>query len=972
MTSILALVQPLMPSMMFKSASASPTAFAVLRYPVACSYVALTECMRTVGLPLTGWAWLCMTPKIILTLTFSLPLVIGLHRMFAFDWRSPFQHLASLVAYHTNLCKFDADLIRSTFNGTPLVHQKPTDGHTHGVSAAHRSTATLTVERIANAMGMHAYFYQRSRCDERAGRDGLRTWWWAKDFTTEPVYTLPGSSSLVVHIDTDYHVDMPSMLIENFQPTVLYTFQPDHAACVRSDYSYTFDAQSNVHYSVHGGGQFSHRVWNYGLDHFTVVKRFLGLPLDVATYLVDKRRVSEDHYLILLTPIARWSGPSALLSYFFSSKVLQPLRVAAGEFLRLVLVSPDCHQISTARVMTHAHATVPVEVDDTIGNLIRVSKNELTMPSVESALGPHPDDKDEVVTRRQQAAILTAYHRTLCTTPPDVVFPVADSVHRYQYGKYDSEAKPSMVAFMSPMLHESYAPDRTVGNERRAVQSRILDPKSTITEVTPFLHKCMQEFAERLIPVPHLLHPVDYETVTEHQPRPTQRAILTLSETLLADGLRICKSFLKTESVAKPADPRLISTINPVDKRTYSGYMYSFVTLLKHMPWYAFSRPPSGIASAVAVACSDANTVAKTDFSRFDGSLSVVLRELERVCLLRAFAPAYHSELAEVHGAQFNMRGVTTQGEKYDTGAARLSGSPETANFNSLDNAFSSYVAYRKTICEGRYLTPDEAWALLLRCLFGGDDGLVRNMDPKVYVSACTSLGLIPKIELVRRGEFGVMFLARVYSPDVWFGDLNSCCDVLRQLSKLHVSRHLPPKVTAEDKLVAKCRGYIMSDPNTPILGPFCHKVLALSAKVVLTPDVEQIAPYLAKFDAEVQYLNKPARWMDDYVSSLGLDMPRFERWLTGVHTLHGLLSPPLLREPKPFDKVTETVVVDKQTHYGKEQKALPARTKRSLTVGPIQPLIAPRPSAKKSQRASSFARAKGNMRKTAAEAAGP
>jgi hypothetical protein len=774
------------------------------------------------------------------------------------------------------------------------------------------------------------FFFQRSRCDERAGRAGSRSWYWAKDFTTTPVFDVPAQGSLSVHIDTDYYCDMPSKLVDEFVPTLLYTFQPDHAACVRGDYSYTFDEHSEVHYDVHGGGRFSHPVWNYGLDHFTVTKWFLCFPVETASYLVDRRRVSDDHYLVMLTPVAKWSGFSALLTCMFNSSHLQRLRIATAGFLRLAIISPANHLISTARVMSHAHATIPVEVDDTIANIIRVSKHDLMMPAVESALGPHPDNPIEANLRKQQAAVLTAFHRTLCVTPPDVVFPVADSVHRYQYGKLDTEAKPSLVAFMSPLLHESYAPDRTVGNERRAVQARIIDPKSDAA-VTPFLHRCMQEFSQRLIPIPHLLHPTDYDAVLDAQPRPTQRKLLSLSETMLADGLRICKAFLKTESYAKPADPRIISTINPVDKRVYSGYMYAFSALLKQQPWYAFSKTPLEVAESVAKVCSDAKTVGKTDFSRFDGTIAPVLRELELTCLLRAFAPAYASHLVEIHGSQYNMRGVTTLGEKYDTGTARLSGSPETSGLNSLDNAFSAYVSYRQHVVNGQFLNADEAWTALLRCLFGGDDGLVRNVDSSVYIKACTLLGLKPKIEILPRGAFGVMFLARVYSPNVWFGDVNSCCDLLRQLSKIHSSMTLSPSVKPYEKLVAKCRGYVMSDPNTPIIGPFSMKVIALSANVVLSDEAATIAPFLARFPREVQYRNEPAQWIDDYVSTLGLDLVRFERWYSNARTLNEMLSPPLLKEPMPFETPSETVVVDNVTHYAKEQKPLPVRqSKRS------------------------------------------
>jgi len=560
----------------------------------------------------------------------------------------------------------------------------------------------------------------------------------------------------------------------------------------------------------------------------------------------------------------------------------------------------------------------------------------LTPPTVESALGAHPTDVVAATTIKQTAAVLTAFHRAAVGPKPDVVFPVSLAIHRYQYNGFDSEAKPSMVAFMSPFLHEAFSPDRSRGNEQRGVDKRIVAVKND-TPVTPLLHKMMADFLTGLIPVPHSLHPTDVDAVYDHMDRPAQRRLLTDSETLVSHFIRIIKAFVKVEAYAKPGDPRLISTINPVDKRDYSRYMYPFSKLLAQQPWYAFSRAPNAIAAKVADVCSDAVNVTKTDFSRLDGTIAPVLRELERQTLLRAFHPSHANALIDLHGSQYNLRAVTTMGVRYETGTARASGSPETSAFNSIDNAFCCYLALRMTKRNGAFLDHAEAWAELLRNLFGGDDGLVRNLPKENLERAATMLGLTIKAEPVARGSFGVMFLARVYSPNVWFGDSNSCCDLQRQLSKFHVTSVLPSNVTAWQKLVQKARSFNDSDSNTPIIGPFCRKVVAMSQGVVLDPEQIHTESYNSRFPTDVQYPNEPADWMVAYAADLDLDGARFNYWLQRATVQRDFLAPPLLTAPRPLNLPSDAVVVVDDVVYRPPPPSVPAISVEQPRVNVLQ-----------------------------------
>jgi hypothetical protein len=157
----------------------------------------------------------------------------------------------------------------------------------------------------------------------------------------------------------------------------------------------------------------------------------------------------------------------------------------------------------------------------------------------------------------------------------------------------------------------------------------------------------------------------------------------------------------------------------------------------------------------------------------------------------------------------------------------------------------------------------------------------------------------------------GIKFLARVYGPNVWFGDTNSCSDIPRQLAKLHVTVNLPPNVTPEMKLLEKARSFYLTDKHTPYLGDFVNHVVTIYGRV---PERDEHLEQIERWGSEIgtdQYPNEKADWMLDYAHNAlpGFDEARFANFLANATTIADCLTPPLCLEPKPATTKLPVVV---------------------------------------------------------------
>lgn len=775
----------------------------------------------------------------------------------------------------------EALVLKSEFQRAEVRQAVSVNNHTHGDSAAERSTASLLMRRIADGCGREAYYYQGSGSDARSGRAYSRMHFWAKDLMVPYVEFAPQARDIISMVDVDYYVDdLEEMLVQRFQPYLFYTLVPSSAAKDAGEYDYRFFGDGTVEYGVKGGGRYTHALWNWDGDSLRIVLSCMGVDYAMACYAVERRQMGPDHQLIVLVPLVRTTNPFWvwMAKDRVQARALTRFNPISGKFVRFYVSGADTKgglDVVTGVAGEYASSRVPASVDSIIASTARTISGKLTRQTVLSKMDA---DLGERKVDKTGSEILLEFH--LNGGPTKERVSMVDAVRRYQYvpriADVDEDAKPGMTAFMRPLFDGGFVPDICKNNEQRMVDKRVKEPTCPELPVSKFLLDTMDEFIERLVPKErqHTLHPVDVEEVYARQSKPSQRAILAEAEHTSSSG--VTNQFVKREAYPNVNDPRGISTICGPDKRDYSRFMYAFTDeVMKPQLWYAFGKSPVEVADRVTEVAQSAKwNAAKKDFSRMDGRHGNVLHLFERKVYSAAFNPKYHTELLEAMDKHHHLRAKTTHGIVYHTEYHRLSGGADTSCGNTLDTAYIAYLTYRM-----QGLTSDEAWRKL--GVYGGDDGLDTDVDPKIAAKAASLVGQKLDLETVKLGEPGVAFLARRYGPDVWYGDNNSCCDIRRQLAKFHLTVNLPGKVTKQQKLQEKSFSFALTDKNTPVIGEFVQKVLEVFP--LRSSEFKNVlGTWGVEMDAGKQYPNVHADWMDDIARSelQDFDLDRFRDWL--------------------------------------------------------------------------------------------
>lgn len=825
-----------------------------------------------------------------------------------------------------NVCQLAPEVIRSQFARLPFVPTALTsDAHSHPGLAADRTSGANFMDLLAASLGLERYSFQKSSPDVRHNVSGNRYFYWSRDVAVPYSNELPEDGDLVTLVDTDYYVPMEKFLTSTpfgNRPVVLYTvgLKAVSSTDVLSG-MYTFDSFGQMHTSVPGGSEFIHKVWNWDTDTLVVVRRFLGMTWRVAVYNVDRRACSGPKQLVLLTPIAQFRWPWSLLAAHLPGKELERVNPVAGAFLRLCIVSRDGYKVSTGRVGMYQSATIRGEVDEAIAIAARLGKTTLSIPTVMSYF---PEGQMD----RERAAVLCDYHREKVGVLPGVVYPVECAARTYQFSppSFDPDAPALMVPFMSPLIHAGFVPADTAANARQAISGRVTNITMSGLTYTARMITLMKEFVDLVAPEKAVLSPGDYEETLDRQKRPSQRRVLEAAEVMGSYAPMTQEMFIKREAYAGVRDPRVIRVVPAALKLEYASFIYPLADYMKRFPWYASGMTPQAVAERLASLLAHAKNAVEGDANRWDGRVSPALRFLERLIMMRLFKPPFRSRLSELMESQFNQHCALRGGKGFESGTDRSSGSMETSAFNALSNAFLSYAARRACRVMNHFRTPQEAFEDLGLIL--GDDSLTIDIDPEMLKRTALQYGQSLAVVERKRGDAGVMFLARCYGPGVWHGDSSSMCDLVRQLSKFHLAVRMD-NVTPAEKLVAKCLSFVLSDANTPVIGEFCRAVLgaARSQDMDLSPE-NPVNVCLRSYQVHEteNYPNENAEgWMDAYAAQRWprLQFDRFRKWLEDTDALvrtapdgdvdiTAFLSPPLCSEDvAPSPRATVVCVGD-------------------------------------------------------------
>jgi len=381
-----------------------------------------------------------------------------------------------------------------------------------------------------------------------------------------------------------------------------------------------------------------------------------------------------------------------------------------------------------------------------------------------------------------------------------------------------------------PVLDEAFVPAKTLANELWTVAERIEAVHNSQDLLDPEYQRYATEFAALVIPRPQMLSPLEISDVVASQSRPSQRAAnaaaLPMLAAWLAKARAKIRSFQKNEVYPSTKDPRNISTLPAEHCLLYSTFTQPFAARLKTQRWYAFGMHPDDVARRVHEIAAAALTLTETDFSRFDGTHSTALYEMELALLLRAYPSSHHATIRRIHSAMTEAPARTNMGVAYAIGGSRLSGAADTSIMNTIDNAFVAYCVFRRM-----HQTPSEAYKSL--GLYGGDDGITPNACSTSYNRVVTDLQLRLKA-VCRHPRDGCSFLGRQFPNPMTSPD--HLCDLPRQLGKLHVypGRDRPD---AWQTMVDRAAGYLVTDPHTPIISDWCRMVRRLAPPTVQVKD---------------------------------------------------------------------------------------------------------------------------------------
>lgn len=695
---------------------------------------------------------------------------------------------------------------------------KMASGHTHPNAAALRTSAAKALEDVVKQSGFTPYSVSKSARDLYGG---CRYYYFPKDLDKEYVNLPVNKNHVILMVDVDYYLDINHWL-QYGNPILIYTFVPTTAGGSALDAHFTI-ADDEVTYNVSGGATYKHQVWDYRGDTVSVQDRWGNLLV----YDIEQHILSAD-------PTRRIVGffPKAYVQYPYYRYMQEMTGVKRRQFnfdglsamegakgVKVTMVRDE-----TAKTISVAKAGSPVAV--TIGEALytavvirhRTSKKPL-ISDVERQLNAEKVDQAAI-----RAAVLfeLLVDDRLLGTPATTSMPCVPRGFQAVGPLVTEDGKPiGRAVAPSLVTHPAIFPVKSYNNDVASIEGRVVKMRNTArppAQYTGFV----EEFLALIIPEENAAtgSPLSVAEVIEIQDRPSQRnrSQLAVASASILNANKI-KAFVKGEAYTGTNDPRNISSVDTNHTLLLSGFTYAFKRdQLKQLEWYSPGKSPEEQCARLYKISKDG--VILRDYSRFDGTISEWLqKELVRRMYMRWCNFEHRSQLLKLLDNEDAATGITAHGYRYQPGFSRKSGSPLTTDGNTVINAFNAYCAFRLNGA-----VPAAAWKSL--GLYCGDDGVDRFVPGLAghFSLVSEALGLKIELETTKAGE-AIAYCGRIFCDPRTSN--NSFQEPFRTLTKLHLTA-APPTVPDRQALANRAAGYAITDHLTPIIGPWCRRVLEL------------------------------------------------------------------------------------------------------------------------------------------------
>lgn len=674
-----------------------------------------------------------------------------------------------------------------------------------------------------------------------------------------------------VFTDVDYYVDL-NYYAAYMQPMMIYTFDPIDPAGTTNEMTWTIVNDEFV-VRIHGGGEFKHPVWNHSQDIAT-----FHYGLRTYNYKCDRIRYDDYHSLLYYTPLSSYL---TIFDWFIPTNNVLHRKLTYGTVSGFYYHSTEDQKVWLKLCTDNSYQTSKMASDDVAA--LRLKFVQLGKPDL-ATVQAHCEKENKKI-----CGPLFYEFVKQPNCPPIISQSIGYTC--YSPDSLDRDIKSPAFYLHPPIDDSGNVPTNCLENDLSCIENRITNVRSD-AQLPPNHVRYCHEFARLVFPTK--LVPVTSDTVHSQQSRPSQKAGYSQWQGRMHEDDYVVKSFQKLESYPEPKPPRNISTLPPNIRHLYSQYTIAMADQLKAHSWYAFGKTPKELADCVH-SLGQYSELIPTDYSKFDGTHSQALIDLETICIKQAFDEQDVDHVLDLFRTQHNIKGITKNGAKYDVGTSRLSGSPETSLFNTLCNAYIAYICLRK-----RH-KPKVAFSML--GLYGGDDGLSHSISLKNYETTATLYGLQLKAESKKTDE-PIVFLGRLY-PNCQISN-KSLYEPSRFLPRCHIG--LDKTLSVEQNAVNRANGYSLTDPTSPVISNWC-RYIKRGTTLSPMPWDKNVDSWFSQYAMDVQFpcvniddpdaLTATAESLDVSIETVSLLM----EWFDNHNFKDGVYPPPWFEKKLPkFD----------------------------------------------------------------------